>query len=162
MLRRRPLKPRHQNILATVTGLVLGAILNSLLIELGPRLIPVPAGLDMSSMEGIRRSMPQLPAANFLFPWLAARAGDLWRSTCRVPTCCPRGERPCSRHWGVFSGRRDCHGGCCRRPPVVPFARPRTCLPPNGLAGLPPRIVKVVKLMTQFAGFGQALVFACR
>jgi hypothetical protein len=75
MLRRRPLKPRHQNILATVTGLVLGAILNSLLVELGPRLIPVPAGLDMSSMEGIRRSMPQLPAANFLFPWLAHALG---------------------------------------------------------------------------------------
>jgi hypothetical protein len=75
MLRRRPLKPRHQNILATVTGLVLGAILNSLLVELGPRLIPVPAGLEMSSMEGIRRSMPQLPAANFLFPWLAHALG---------------------------------------------------------------------------------------
>ena len=69
------MKPRHQNILATVTGLVLGAILNSLLVELGPRLIPVPAGLEMSSMEGIRRSMPQLPAANFLFPWLAHALG---------------------------------------------------------------------------------------
>lgn len=71
------MKPRHRNILATVTGLVLGAILNSLLVELGPRLIPVPAGLDMSSMEDIRRSMPQLPAANFLFPWLAHALGTL-------------------------------------------------------------------------------------
>lgn len=48
-----------------------------LLVAAGPLLIPVPAGLDMSSPEGIRRSVPLLPIANFVFPWLAHAAGTL-------------------------------------------------------------------------------------
>jgi hypothetical protein len=71
------LKSPLQNTLVCVFGLFAGSIINMLLIAAGPLLIPLPAGLDMSTPAGIRRSLPVLPAVNFVFPWLAHAAGTL-------------------------------------------------------------------------------------
>ncbi|MFM8476643.1 MAG: hypothetical protein ACKOEO_12715 [Planctomycetaceae bacterium] len=71
------MKSLFRNILVCMVGLFAGGLINMLLVATGPLLIPVPAGLDMSTPEGIRRSLPELPVVNFLFPWLAHAAGTL-------------------------------------------------------------------------------------
>ena len=42
-----------RNTLAVVIGLVLGSLVNMALVVIGPRLIPPPAGVDMSTVEGL-------------------------------------------------------------------------------------------------------------
>lgn len=71
------MKSLARNILAIISGLLLGSLVNSLLVALGPLLIPVPAGLDTASMEGLQRSIHLLPAASFVFPWLAHAVGTV-------------------------------------------------------------------------------------
>ena len=62
-------------VLAIFAGLITGGLVNSALVALGPLLIAPPAGLDMTTPEGIRSAMLQLEPRHFLFPWLAHAGG---------------------------------------------------------------------------------------
>jgi hypothetical protein len=62
-------------VLAVFAGLLIGGLANSALVALGPLLIPPPAGLDMTTPEGLRSAMLQLEPRHFLFPWLAHAGG---------------------------------------------------------------------------------------
>lgn len=66
-----------RQLLAVVVGFVAGSVTNMGLILLGGRLIPPPAGTDVSTMEGLAAALPAFEPKHFLFPFLAHALGTL-------------------------------------------------------------------------------------
>jgi hypothetical protein len=66
-----------RNILAVVAGFVAGSVVNMMLIRLGPSLIPLPAGVDVSSAESLQRGVHLLEPRHFVMPFLAHALGTL-------------------------------------------------------------------------------------
>lgn len=71
------MSPSTRNILAVVAGAFVGSAVNMGLIMIGPSVIPPPAGLDMTTPEGLKAAMPLLEARHFIFPFLAHALGTL-------------------------------------------------------------------------------------
>ena len=71
------MNPIVRNILAAVLGLVVGSVVNMALVLIGPLLIPLPEGADLSTPEGLRTSMALLTPVNFVAPFLAHALGTL-------------------------------------------------------------------------------------
>ena len=63
--------PVVKNILAVVVGIIAGSLVNFGLVNVGPTVIPLPEGADVSTMEGLKDSMKLFAPANFIFPFLA-------------------------------------------------------------------------------------------
>lgn len=66
-----------RNLLAFPAGLLLGGAVNMGLIVLGPLLIPPPAGVDVTTAEGLAAGMHLFEPRHFLFPFLAHALGTL-------------------------------------------------------------------------------------
>lgn len=66
-----------RNTLALIAGVLVGSLLNSAIVTLGPMLIPLPEGVDMSNMEQFAENLKLLTPANFAAPWLAHALGTL-------------------------------------------------------------------------------------
>lgn len=66
-----------RNALALLAGLVVGACVNMAIVLLGPMLIPPPAGVDMTTAEGLTAGMPLLEPKHFVAPFLAHALGTL-------------------------------------------------------------------------------------
>ena len=66
-----------RGLLAVVLGLIAGSAVNMGLIVLGGQLLPPPAGMDLTTTEGLRAAMPLLEPRHFLFPFLAHALGTL-------------------------------------------------------------------------------------
>jgi len=66
-----------RNILAVLVGVIVGSIVNMVLVNIGPLVVPPPEGADVSSMAGLRDSMALFTPANFLFPFLGHALGTL-------------------------------------------------------------------------------------
>jgi hypothetical protein len=66
-----------RNILAVISGLILGSTFNWLFLEVGGTIIPPPAGADVSTMEGLKSALPFFEPKHFLFPFLAHAVGTL-------------------------------------------------------------------------------------
>ena len=66
-----------RNVLALFAGIVGGGVVNMALIALSPWLVPPPAGVDMSSAEGLSRAMHLLQPRHFIMPFLAHAVGTL-------------------------------------------------------------------------------------
>lgn len=66
-----------RNILAVVAGLILGSLVNMGLVTIGPMIIPLPEGANITTMDGLRESMHHFAPANFLFPFLGHALGTL-------------------------------------------------------------------------------------
>ena len=64
-----------RNILAFVAGAIVGAVVNMALVTLGPSIVPPPAGVDMTSTEGLVKAMPLLEPRHFVMPFLAHALG---------------------------------------------------------------------------------------
>jgi hypothetical protein len=64
-----------KNILAVISGLILGSRANMLLIKISGSIIPTPNGTDTSTMEGLISAMPLFEPKHFLFPFLAHAVG---------------------------------------------------------------------------------------
>ena len=71
------MSPMLRNALAIVAGVVVGGLVNSALIAIGPALVPVPAGVDTSTAAGLRAGMALLEPRHFLMPFLAHALGTL-------------------------------------------------------------------------------------
>jgi hypothetical protein len=65
------------NILAIVAGVFAGSLVNIVLVNIGPMVIPLPEGADVSTMEKLQESMALFTPANFLFPLLGHALGTL-------------------------------------------------------------------------------------
>jgi hypothetical protein len=71
------MNPIAKNILAAIVGFVVGNLVNMALIQIGPYVVPLPEGADVSTMEGLRESMKLFTPVNFVFPFLAHALGTL-------------------------------------------------------------------------------------
>ncbi|MCA9285313.1 MAG: hypothetical protein KDA22_08875 [Phycisphaerales bacterium] len=71
------MKTIARNLLAVVAGVIGGSVVNMLLVNAGPHVVPLPEGADVSTMEGLRESMKLFTPANFLFPFLGDALGTL-------------------------------------------------------------------------------------
>ena len=69
--------PLLRNILAVITGAIVGSIINSALVSLGGLIIPPPPGVDTSTMEGLKVSFHLFGPEHFVFPFLAHAVGTL-------------------------------------------------------------------------------------
>ena len=70
------MNPIFKNILAVITGLIVGSIVNMMLVKIGHLLLPVK-GLDPNNMSQLAEIMATLDAKYFVFPFLAHSLGTL-------------------------------------------------------------------------------------
>jgi len=71
------MSPTVKNIIAVAAGIIVGGIVNSAIVSIGPSIIPLPEGADVSTMEGVRESMHLFGFVNFIPPFLAHALGTL-------------------------------------------------------------------------------------
>ena len=71
------MNPILRNVIALIVGFVVGSLVNIGLVNLGPMVIALPEGADVSTMESLKASMPLFKPANFLFPFLGHAVGTL-------------------------------------------------------------------------------------
>ena len=71
------MNPIIKYVIAVVVGFIAGSIVNIGLVNIGPSVIPLPEGADVSNMETMAKSMKLFTPANFLFPFLAHALGTL-------------------------------------------------------------------------------------
>jgi hypothetical protein len=69
--------PVLRNILAVIAGVVIGSIVNMALIMISGKVIPPPAGVDVTTMEGLKAGMHLMEPKHFVFPFLAHALGTL-------------------------------------------------------------------------------------
>ncbi len=55
----------------------MGSLVNITLVNIGPSIVPLPEGADVSNMEDLRESMALFTPANFIFPFLGHALGTL-------------------------------------------------------------------------------------
>lgn len=60
-----------------IAGIVVGNLVNMGIVTIGPSIIPLPEGADMSTAESIGASMDLLKPVNYLPPFLAHALGTL-------------------------------------------------------------------------------------
>lgn len=71
------MNPILKNILALLAGFVVGGLVNMGLVGVGPHVIPLPDGADVSTMESLAASMELFEPRHFVFPFLAHALGTL-------------------------------------------------------------------------------------
>ncbi len=71
------MNPMVRNILAVIVGFVIGSLVNTSLVNIGPSVVPLPEGADVSTMESLSDSMKLFAPVNFIFPFLAHALGTL-------------------------------------------------------------------------------------
>lgn len=71
------MKSIAMNIVAVLAGIVTGSLVNMGIVNVGPSVIPLPDGADVSTMESLRDSMKLFTPANFICPFLAHAFGTL-------------------------------------------------------------------------------------
>ncbi len=71
------MNPILRNTLAAISGFVVGSVVNMVIVNTGPLVIPLPEGADVSTMEGLRESMKLFTPVNFICPFLAHALGTL-------------------------------------------------------------------------------------
>ena len=64
-----------QRLLALAVGLFAGGGVNMGLITLGNSIIPLPAGADTSTTEGLRQAITMFGPEHYVFPWLGHAVG---------------------------------------------------------------------------------------
>jgi len=69
------MNPIIKNILAVIAGIVVGSVVNMALVMLGPMIIPMPEGVDVSNSESLANSMHLFKFQHFIFPFLSHAVG---------------------------------------------------------------------------------------
>jgi len=64
-----------KNILAVISGLILGSVVNMGIIMISSSIIPPPDGADVTTMEGLKESIHLFQPKHFIFPFLAHALG---------------------------------------------------------------------------------------
>ena len=75
------MNPILRNILAVIAGAIIGSVVNLLFVNIGPMVIPPPEGADVTTMEGLAKTMHLFEPKHFLFPFLAHALGTLVGAT---------------------------------------------------------------------------------
>ncbi len=69
------MNPTLRNILAVITGLLVGGIVNMGIISISGSLIPPPEGADVTTSDGLKASMHLFQPKHFIMPFLAHALG---------------------------------------------------------------------------------------
>ena len=69
------MNPILRNILAVIAGGIFGSVVNMAIIMISGSIIPPPDGADVTTMEGLKASLPLFQPKHFLFPFLAHAFG---------------------------------------------------------------------------------------
>ncbi|MEX1140644.1 MAG: hypothetical protein WEB33_12230 [Bacteroidota bacterium] len=69
------MNPLLRNILAVIAGIFLGSVVNMAILAVGGSIVPPPEGADVSTMEGLKESMPLFEPKHFIMPFLAHAIG---------------------------------------------------------------------------------------
>jgi hypothetical protein len=64
-------------LLAVVVGFVLGCVVNMGLVMISGKVIPPPEGADITTMEGLKKSIHLFEPKHFVFPFLAHAVGTV-------------------------------------------------------------------------------------
>lgn len=80
-----------RSVLAVLVGFFVGSLVNISLVKLGPSVFPPPAGVDMTTTEGLAAAMPLLQPQHFVFPWLAHALGTFGGALAAFFLAGPRG-----------------------------------------------------------------------
>lgn len=71
------MNPILRNILAVITGILVGGIVNMSLIMVSGSVIAPPEGVDLTTSEGLIKGMALMEPRHFVFPFLAHALGTL-------------------------------------------------------------------------------------
>ncbi len=71
------MNPIVKNILAVISGAILGGFVNMGIIMVSGSIIPPPEGADITTMEGLKSAMHLMEPRHFIFPFLAHALGTL-------------------------------------------------------------------------------------
>lgn len=71
------MNPVFKNVLAIIAGVFLGGVVNMALILISGSIIPLPEGLDNTTMEGLKASMHLFEPRHYIMPFLAHALGTL-------------------------------------------------------------------------------------
>jgi uncharacterized membrane protein HdeD (DUF308 family) len=71
------MNPVFRNILAVLCGIFAGGALNMAIIMVSGKIIPPPAGADLTTMEGLKASIHLFEPKHFVMPFLAHALGSL-------------------------------------------------------------------------------------
>ena len=66
-----------RNVLAVITGIVLGSVVNMGIINLQYSFIALPEGVDVTNTESLKSSMHLFEPKHFIFPFFAHAIGTL-------------------------------------------------------------------------------------
>jgi len=66
-----------RNIIAFLTGLFVGSVVNMGIVMISGSIIPPPAGADTTTIEGLKEALPLFETKHFIFPFLAHALGTL-------------------------------------------------------------------------------------
>jgi len=69
------MNPILRNVLAILAGAIVGSVVNVSIIMVSESIIPPPNGADVTTMEGLKRSMHLFETKHFVFPFLAHALG---------------------------------------------------------------------------------------
>ena len=72
------MNPIVKNILAVISGIIIGGALNMGIIMISGSIIPPPDGADLTTMEGLKASMHLLQPKHFIMPFLAHALGTFF------------------------------------------------------------------------------------
>ena len=71
------MSPTTKNVLAVIGGAVVGSIVNMGIISVSGSIIPPPEGVDVTTMEGLKKALPLFQPKHFIMPFLAHALGTL-------------------------------------------------------------------------------------
>lgn len=69
------MNPIVRNILAVIAGAIVGGIVNMMIVTFSSSIIPLPEGVDPTSMESLKESMHLFGPQHFVMPFLAHALG---------------------------------------------------------------------------------------
>jgi hypothetical protein len=69
--------PTLKSGIAVVAGVIVGSVINGGIVGISGSIIPLPAGVDNETMEGLKAGMQLFEPRHFLFPFLAHALGTL-------------------------------------------------------------------------------------
>lgn len=66
-----------KNIIAVILGVIVGSVMNMSIISISGSIIPLPDGVDNTTMEGLKASIHLFEPKHYVFPFLAHAIGTL-------------------------------------------------------------------------------------
>lgn len=71
------MNPILRNVLAVIAGIIIGGVVNMGIIIISGSVIPLPQGVDNTTVEGLKASAHLMGPQHYIFPFIAHAGGTL-------------------------------------------------------------------------------------